>query len=111
MTYAQMSKLRKYVQIDEHAVDQFLSRISHSKDRKDATHRLANAYLRGDPIPVPSRKRVGQFFKYHEDVAYYRYGSIVVVAKESGPRYDKCEKTVVTCYPFKESKFDETRFD
>lgn len=106
VTYRQISKLRKHVKVNQHAVDQYQARVDHSINVEGAQQKLINAYLRGDPLTLSVKRRLKQAFRYLESADYYKYGDLVVVVKESGPRYQDFDKEILTCYRYRNSKFD-----
>lgn len=110
-TYQQISRLRKYVLVDPHAVDQYKARIHDGIHKEGIEQRLINAYLRGMVLNLSRKRRLRQALKYQEGASYYKYGDLVVVVRETGPRYDMCEKTILTCYPYTKSKFDPGVFE
>jgi len=110
-TYRKISRLRRYVDIDPHALKQFLARIDGSLPPAEVEQRLINAYLRGSQLHISKIQRMKQSFKYWESAACYRYGDLVVVVRESGPRFEECKKTILTCYRYRNSKFDPGVFD
>lgn len=111
VTYRQLSKLRKFVIVAPHAIKQYRTRIDGKINEVLTKQRLINAYLRGDLIPVSPKKSLRQTIKYLKDAVYYKYGNLIVVVHEYGPRYDPCEKVILTCYSYKNSKFDPGVFD
>lgn len=107
LTAKQISTLRKYVKIEQHAVDRYVERISKNDTECEIRRKLKNAYLRGSKIELAKKfHRISQFLKYDENASYYKYGNVVVVVRESGEKTDKTDKTVLTCYPYKGSRFD-----
>ena len=106
VTYRLIRKLRKHIKVADHAVEQYHARIRRDASVEDVRHKLTNAYLRGGSLSVSARAHMNLLFKYGDDAKYYRYGDLVVVVHEVGQRYEECEKTILTCYRYKESKFD-----
>jgi len=60
---------------------------------------------------MSSKRRFKQVLKYFEDAKSYKYGDLVVVARVLGPREEKSNNTILTCYRFTNSKFDPGVFD
>lgn len=106
ITYKQILRLRKFVKIDPHAVEQYRARISKNLEEDTIKQRLVNAYLRGTLLVISKRRHFKQVMRYLEDATYYKYGDLVVVVHESGSRYDEWNKTILTCYKYTNSKFD-----
>jgi hypothetical protein len=106
ITYRQISRCRKYVKVNDHAVEKYHIRFCRDCPPDRVRWKLKNAYLRGEPLSVGELTRVARFFKHKSFASYYKYGDIIVVVRETGQRYDECPKTIVTCYQFKDSQFD-----
>jgi len=102
-------KIPSLIKFSDHCIDRYKERINREHTKEKIIQLLANVYVNGKLIVLDKVTRVKNLLKYHcEEANYYRLKNIVIVVKGSHEEDRKnltSEKTILTCYPYHESKF------
>jgi hypothetical protein len=97
--------------ISRHAIQRFQERIDKIPESL-IKEILYTACMYGKPIKLSRMQQHRSCSVYYDAPAvHYRYGGIVVVKAQNSSRY--CSRqgtTIVSCYRYRNSKFDRSRY-